>query len=120
MNNIKKARILRGLSQKYVAAALGVAAPSVSDWERGKTCPTAANLQALSELLDVSTDYLLGTEDGGNDRSIKKAPAEENAADAQEVKVQLTQLFENLSKLSPEQLDRYMQILKLIQQDKDR
>ncbi len=119
MNNIKKARMMRGLSQKYVAAALGVAAPSVSDWERGKTCPTAANLQALAELLDVSTDYLLGTEEGGNDRSIKKAPAEKST-DAQEVEAQLTQLFESLSKLSPEQLDRYMQILKLIQQDKNR
>ena len=32
----------------------------------------------------------------------------------------LTQLFEDLSKLSPEQLDRYMQVLKLIAQDKDR
>ena len=37
MNRIKHCREKSNLSQKYVAVALGVAAPSVSNWERGKT-----------------------------------------------------------------------------------
>lgn len=63
MNNIKKARMAAGLSQKYVATTLGVAGPSVSNWESGKTSPTPENLAALADLFNVSTDYLLGRED---------------------------------------------------------
>ena len=61
--NIKKARELRGLSQKYIAMSLGVSAPSVSAWEKGKSKPTAQNLDKLSQLLNVSVDYLLGRTD---------------------------------------------------------
>ena len=62
MNRIKEARTAAGLSQKYVAFALGVAGPSVSNWENGKTQPTPENLKALSNLLGVSVDYLLGVD----------------------------------------------------------
>lgn len=63
MNKIKEARKAAGLSQKYVAMTLGIAAPSVSNWESGKTQPTPENLKALAELLGVSVDYLLGRDD---------------------------------------------------------
>ena len=62
MNRIKEARVAAGLSQKYVAATLGVAGPSVSNWESGKTTPTADNLAALSALFGVSVDFLLGND----------------------------------------------------------
>lgn len=63
MNKIKEARKAAGLSQKYVALALGVAGPSVSNWESGKTQPTPENLKALANLFNVSVDYLLGMEE---------------------------------------------------------
>lgn len=63
MNKIKEARKAAGLSQKYVALALGVAGPSVSNWESGKTQPTPDNLKALANLFNVSVDYLLGLND---------------------------------------------------------
>lgn len=63
MNNIKKARVAAGLSQKYVAATLNVAGPSVSNWENGKTNPTPENLSALADLFNVSVDYLMGREE---------------------------------------------------------
>lgn len=53
---------MRGHTQKYVAISLGVKAPSVSDWENGKTNPTLENLISLAKLLEVSTDMLLGIE----------------------------------------------------------
>jgi len=37
MNRIKECRIPPKLSQKFVAVTLGVTAPSVSNWESGKT-----------------------------------------------------------------------------------
>ena len=63
MNRIKKCRIDKGYSQKYVAISLGVSQPSVFGWENGKSMPNSDNLKALSLLLDVSVDYLLGIDD---------------------------------------------------------
>ena len=62
MNNIKKAREAKGLSQKAVALSLKVSAPTVSEWESGKKKPNSDNLIALSKLLDIDTDYLLDNE----------------------------------------------------------
>ncbi len=62
MYSFKECREMRGYTQKYVALSLGVKAPSVSDWEKGKTNPTLENLISLSNLLGVSTDMLLGVE----------------------------------------------------------
>lgn len=115
-DRLKALRCKSGISQFELAKQLNMSQQAVAQWEAGKSEPSIEMLVNLAEFFHTTTDFLTGV----NDRSIKKAPAEENAADAQEVKVQLTQLFENLSKLSPEQLDRYMQILKLIAQDKDR
>ena len=60
MFRFKKCREEKGFSQKYVALTLGVKAPSVSDWENGKTNPTLDNLIAMSRLYMVSVDELLG------------------------------------------------------------
>ncbi len=62
MYRFKQCREEKGLSQKFVAISLGVKAPSISDWENGKTNPTLENLIGLARLLDVSTDCLLGIE----------------------------------------------------------
>ena len=62
MNRIKECRINSKLSQKYVAMTLDVAAPSVSNWESGKTQPTPENLKRLASLFGVTVDYLLGDE----------------------------------------------------------
>lgn len=63
MNNIKKARLEKGLSQKEVALTLNVSTPSVSDWESGKKFPAGKNLIELSKLLECSIDYLLGNDE---------------------------------------------------------
>lgn len=80
MNRILECRKASGLSQKQVALTLGVAAPSVSEWENGKTTPTCENLIALAQLFDVTTDRLLGIEkaaqqepDGQVDEFIRRA-----------------------------------------------
>lgn len=72
MNNIKKARLIKGLAQKEVAATLSVSQPTVSAWEAGTKAPNIKNLQRLSELLDVSTDYLLGNTDHPTPQDTKK------------------------------------------------
>lgn len=48
-----------GLSQEQLADRMGVTRQSVSKWESGATVPEIAKLIALSELFDVSVDYLV-------------------------------------------------------------
>ena len=93
MNCIKKCRESKGLSQKYVAISLGVKAPSISDWENGKTNPTLENLIALSKLLDVSCDELLGLQE------LRDTPGETAAAssDLGDDEMQLLQNYRNLN-----------------------
>lgn len=63
MNSIRKARLAAGLSQKQVACHLGIASPSVCNWESGKTQPSPDNYKKLADLFGVSVDYLVGRED---------------------------------------------------------
>jgi len=47
------------LSQEDLAARLGVSRQAVSKWELDKTTPDASYIVAISDLFQVSTDYLL-------------------------------------------------------------
>ena len=98
MNNIKKARIAAGLSQKYIALTLNVACPSVCNWERGKTSPTPEKLAALADLLGVTTDYLLGREEA----QTKNASTPDPEAEARERLVSLMMDY------TPEEIQRIM------------
>lgn len=54
------ARLQAGLSQKQVAEELGITQPSYADWERRSVAIKPEYLPQLAELLEVSTDYLIG------------------------------------------------------------
>lgn len=52
--SIKGARIERHMTQKQVAKAMKVTKETISNWERGKTAPTAPQLLSLCELYKVT------------------------------------------------------------------
>lgn len=52
----------KGLSRKQVGAALGLAFRSYMQYEQGVRMPNIFKLVILADLLDVSTDFLLGRE----------------------------------------------------------
>lgn len=56
---LKEARLQAGMTQEKVAEAIGVSRQSISNWENDKTFPDVINVIALSELYQVSLDYLL-------------------------------------------------------------
>ena len=60
-----------GMSQEQLADRLGVTRQSVSKWESGTAMPELVKLISLSELFDVSVDYLVKDwiEDPGGPRS---------------------------------------------------
>lgn len=56
---IRRLRKKRGISQEQLAQLLEVSRQSVSRWEAGQTLPELEKVVLLSEVFDVTTDYLL-------------------------------------------------------------
>ena len=97
---LKEARKSAGLTQKEVAAVVGVNQNTYSYWENGKTKIDSESLAKLSELFGVTTDFLLGkapcktTVDSVNDKPAVRSDEEKllgvyNSLD-QESKTQLS------------------------------
>ena len=60
---LKSARNNLGISQKKLAEYLYVSQQSVAKWESDKATPNPETITKISEILNVSTDYLLGITD---------------------------------------------------------
>ncbi len=58
--NLKKYRVIKGLTQEDVAEYLGVTPQSVSKWERGECYPDITFLPALANVFETSIDLLVG------------------------------------------------------------
>lgn len=56
---LKTHRTARGMTQEFVAEALGVSRQAVSKWEQGHSDPSTSNLLALAKLYGVSAQELL-------------------------------------------------------------
>lgn len=57
---LKELRKEKKLTQKELAAKIGIKQNSYSDWETGKNEPNLENIVKLAQLLDTTTDNLLG------------------------------------------------------------
>ncbi|WP_455620340.1 helix-turn-helix domain-containing protein [Eisenbergiella sp.] len=63
---IKYLRQTRDLTQVQLAAKLGVAKQSISNWENDNIMPSVEMLEKIADFFSVSTDYLLGRENREN------------------------------------------------------
>ncbi len=63
---IKQLRQARSMTQVELASGLGVSKQCVSNWENDYIQPSIEMLIKLAEFFKVSTDYLLGRDDGLN------------------------------------------------------
>ena len=75
---IMELRKKKGWPQEELAEKLGISRQSVSKWESGASIPDLDKIIVISELFDVSTDYLL--KDGIEEPAAKKAGSEEMPA----------------------------------------
>lgn len=78
MNRFRELRKESELSQQALAQLLGVNQTAISQWERGVTSPSAGLLSMLCEVLNTTSDYLLGITDerepgSWSDNSVKEA-----------------------------------------------
>lgn len=60
-NRLKTAIHNSGRTQREFARDLGTTAPVISHYIKGKCYPRVDTIVMMADLLDVSTDYLLGT-----------------------------------------------------------
>ncbi len=58
MNNLKKLRDKKKLSQVYIAEKLGVTQQAIAKWETGESMPRADKLPQLSQILGCTIDEL--------------------------------------------------------------
>jgi len=61
---LREERSRHGMTQEYVAEALGVSRQAVSKWENGTSDPSTANLLALAKLYGVDAGELLKNVEG--------------------------------------------------------
>jgi len=57
-NQLRAARLARGLSQAQLAAVVGVSRPAVSEWERGLCAPTDLHRLSIARALHRSARTL--------------------------------------------------------------
>lgn len=63
---LQEQRMLKNLSQKQVASAIGVSASVISNYESGERTPSLEILMSLARLYHCSTDCLLGIDKSGS------------------------------------------------------
>jgi len=57
---LQEIRKAKGLKQEELSAQVGITRPTLSQYETDRSCPDGVVLKKLSDVLGVSTDYLLG------------------------------------------------------------
>ena len=68
---LKALRTKHGYTQSGLAALLGISTSAVGMYEQGRREPDNTLLKRICEVFEVSTDYLLGHDDGP--REVEKA-----------------------------------------------
>lgn len=74
--NIRRARLNRGMTQAALADMLDVSDRAVSRWETGAACPDVTLLPRLALVLETSADALLGVDPLRTEAEILQATAE--------------------------------------------
>ena len=60
---LKEIRLERNLTQKQLAEMTGFSLSTINKWENEKKSPNMFSIKILSEILNVSSDYLLGLQE---------------------------------------------------------
>lgn len=120
-DRIKEARIKNGMSQKQVAALLGIAVSTYSGYETGKSEPDINKICIFMDALGVDANYLW---QDYNQEETKKSPAPEGTEEREQgidaVENELRSLLLHLGlmpdgDLTAEQVEFLAHIVALIQ-----
>lgn len=62
---LRRLRILAGLTQKEAAAKIGCNPTNITHWERGRTIPRMSRLKKIAEVYGCPIDNLIACLEGG-------------------------------------------------------
>lgn len=82
-DRLKEARLKAGFTQKQAAEKVGIAATTLSGYERGASDPDVNTLYALMNALGVDANFLY---QDYNQEETKKSPAPEGTEDSDKIK----------------------------------
>lgn len=105
-DRLKELRMEKGKTQKEMAKDLGTTDVSIGRYEAGTREPKTDILNALADYFDVTTDYLLG-------RTDEKHPKKERFQGVNTIAAHRLGNIEQLSDEGLEELDDYIELLKL-------
>jgi len=82
---LRTARRSVGLTQKQLAAELGVESITVSRWERGVTAPSLARLRRIAEITATTVSDLVRAPDAATAHAVELAALREELAETREL-----------------------------------
>jgi transcriptional regulator with XRE-family HTH domain len=74
-----------GLTQKQLAAQVGVEAITVSRWERGVTTPSLPRLRRIAEITETTVSDLVRAPDAASAHAVELAALREELAETREL-----------------------------------
>ncbi|ORX23381.1 transcriptional regulator [Thermoanaerobacterium sp. PSU-2] len=112
------------LTQKELADKLGVSRGTIGMYEIGQRDPDTDTLLKLSELFNVSVDYLLGNTDIRNPvdeitQAVEDDPELAEFWSELKEREDLKLLFKQTKKLSPKAIRQVMRIIKAIEDEEN-
>lgn len=112
------------LTGAKLGEALGVSKQSVSKWENGLSYPDFDTIIKLSEIFNVSTDYLLGRTDIKNpsdeiSNAVEDDPELIEFWNELKEREDLQLLFKQTKNLSPKDIKQIIRIIKAIEDEED-
>lgn len=110
---LKKARQRKKLTQEELAKKLKTTKGTISNYENGHSSPSNEMLKDLADVLDVSTDYLLGRTDNPNIDIVKDEEDFLNFINDPSLKV----WYKELPKSNEEELRRLRAVWEIIKNE---
>ncbi|MBY5229323.1 hypothetical protein ABH61_10840 [Bacillus paranthracis] len=103
-NRVKELRMEKKLTQQDLADKIGVSKSALSQIENNKTTPSRDTVSALSRVLEVTSDYILGLSE------YRELDQEESS----EIRKEMNVLTNKIEKLSTERQRFIMDMMKAI------
>lgn len=105
MENLRKIREKRNITQVKLSIDLELAQETISGYEMGRSYPSADNLIKLADYLNTSTDYLLG-------RTNTDKPINFSSSDLTDDEFDIIHKFRQLSKDNQLRVSGFIEALK--------
>jgi transcriptional regulator with XRE-family HTH domain len=100
---LRIARRSVGLTQKQLAAELGVESITVSRWERGVTTPSLPRLRRIAELTETTVSDLVRAPDASTAHAVELAALREELAETRELVNRIARTLDGLARSRPAQ-----------------